>query len=114
MLLEVKDRFVLLGVLPQQGNFLDIRIIADLRKELSFSEKEHSDFGFKTNGEGAGQTVSWNEKKAKAKEVSIGARATILIENGLKKLNDENKLTIDHIDLYARFIEKPEPPKEKK
>ena len=41
--LSVKDRLMLLGILPAESNLTTIRIVRELREGLSFSEGEHKD-----------------------------------------------------------------------
>ncbi len=49
--------------------------------------------------------LQWNPEKAKEKEVKVTARATVMIEEALKKLDDEKKLTPDHMTLFEKFVE---------
>ena len=44
MELNIAERFALLGVLPQQGNVITLRIIRELQSRLSLSEKELKHF----------------------------------------------------------------------
>ena len=44
MKLDVGERIRLLGILPEKGNLLTLKIVRELRDDLSFSEKEHKDF----------------------------------------------------------------------
>jgi hypothetical protein len=103
MELSVKDRLLLNIILPNEGNITNLKIIRVLREELSFSEDENKALLFKTTEAG----MAWNiagEKTVGKKEVSIGEVATGLIKKALEKLNAEEKLTSEHIDLYDRFI----------
>ena len=44
MKLTIPERLATLGVLPEQGNFMDLKIIQSLKMELSFSQKELTDW----------------------------------------------------------------------
>ena len=51
MKLSVGDRLILLGVIPQQGDFTTLKIVRNMRDELSFSEEEHKKLKFRQEGE---------------------------------------------------------------
>ena len=57
MKLNVSERLTLLQGLPQEGNFLTLKIIRDLTEVVGLNEKEFKEFGIK---EAEGQ-VSWNQ-----------------------------------------------------
>ena len=48
--------------------------------------------------------VTWNSQKAKDKEIPIGEKATDVIIDLLKKLDDSKKLTNEHFSLYEKFM----------
>jgi hypothetical protein len=103
MELSVKERIILSVILPNEGNITNLKIIRMLREELSFSEAENKALQFQTNEKG----MAWNvegEKIVGTKEVSVGDVATEIIKKTLDKLNKEEKLTNEHIDLYDRFM----------
>ncbi len=102
MLLSVYDRLILLNILPAEGDITTIRIIRDLRAELSFSEEEHQALQFKQNG----PEVKWINEADKPKEVNIGIKASQIIEESFLKLNAQKKLTEAHIPIYEKFVSK--------
>ncbi|MCJ7791865.1 MAG: hypothetical protein MUP49_05615 [Dehalococcoidia bacterium] len=53
-----------------------------------------------------GQVVWDDEKSIKVvKDVFMGAKMLALCESTLKKLSEEQKLTEQHMSLYAKFVE---------
>ena len=108
MFLSVKERLMLLSIVPAQGDFLTLKIVRKLREELSFSEEEHSLLQFRQD-QASGMT-RWSDtgEKQIVKDVQIGEKAIDIIADGLKKLNDEKKLTMDTMELYEKFVEKKE------
>ena len=100
MLLDVLERLMLQGVLPSEGNFVTMRVIRDLRGELSFSETEIAEFEI---ADGEGQ-VTWNKSKESPKDITIGVKATEIIAKALEKMDAENKLTQQHLPLYEKFM----------
>ena len=99
MKLSVGDRLILLGVIPLQGDFTMLKIIRNMREELSFSEEEHKKLNFRQEGE----MMFW-EEGLEDKEINFGEKATDIIVDAFKKLNDQKKLRIEQMELYERFV----------
>ena len=102
MKLNVSERLSLLQVLPQEGNFLTLKIMRDLTEIVGLNEKQFKEFGIK---ELKGQ-VSWNKKGAEEREIEIGEKATDIIVESLKRLDQQNKLQQNYFTLYQKFVEK--------
>ncbi len=102
MELGVFDRLILLNILPKEGDFTTLKIVRKMREDLSFTEEEHKALDFKQENEGR---IQWIQEADKPKEISIGERATDIIVEVLKKLNDDKKLQDQHYSLYEKFIE---------
>jgi len=100
MKLNILERFKLLQILPQEGNFMTLTIVRKLQETLSLTEAEYKEFEVKEDG----VTTTWNEKGREEREIEIGEKATDIIVEALKKLNDENKLTGHHMSLYEKFV----------
>ena len=47
MNLNIKERLLLLGCLPKEGNFITLKIINQVQVSLSFDEKEVIEFELK-------------------------------------------------------------------
>ena len=133
MKLTVFERIVLMNILPQEGDFITVKLVRKLRDSLSFNEKEIQDINFRNNWKcpkceklevsatpikcpdcdiymvTAG-SVTWDEEKAKKviKDVHMGRTMETLCETTLKKLNDEGKISDNHVSLYEKFVEKAE------
>jgi len=102
MELSMKDRFVLLNILPPEGDIATIKIVHRLRQDLAPTEQEFKDYKI-TQKEGQ---VMWDdamEKKRGAQEKKIGPKAFIMIEEAFEKLNKEKKLTEGHLETFLKF-----------
>ena len=65
--LTVRERLLLLQILPRQGDLTTIKIVRRLREELSFDEDEHRQLNFQqTDGQ-----LTWNRVSI-VKDVVIG------------------------------------------
>jgi len=102
MKLNVLERLTLLQILPPEGNFVTLKIVRDLTSILAMTEKEYKDFDIKQEG---GQ-IKWNLKGNQEKEIEIGEKATDIIKEALKKLDETKKLEQRHFSLYEKFMEK--------
>ncbi len=100
MLLKLRDRLGVLGVLPKEGDFLTLKIIRKLQDELSFTEEEIKELEIvQSNGQ-----IKWSAEKDVGKEIEIGEKANDVIVLALSKLNDQKKLQLEHMDIYDMFI----------
>lgn len=112
MQLEVMDRLLLNQVLPERGNLATLKIVRELREELSFSEEEHKAFEITTDagklcptcGHKPTGNVRWSADKGKLKEIGIGPEATKMICAGLKLLEKQEQLTEQHRPLWDEFV----------
>jgi len=100
--LTVLERLVLLNILPKEGDFTTIKLMRKLRESLSFDEEELKKIEFVQEGE----QTRWNEEASKSmlKPIQIGEKMTDIVHDALKKLNDEKKLTNEHLTLYEKFV----------
>lgn len=107
MELDIAERFALLGILPQQGNVITLRIIRELQNQLSFTEEElkHYNVQSHANPDG-GARVTWTpELSTEVKDIAIGEAATGVIKEQLTKLNAQNQLHVSMLPLYEKFVE---------
>jgi len=102
MKLSVAERAALLGIIPREGNIVTLRIVRDLKSELSFSEDEIQQMGIVTTQEG---WVFWDSAKAVDKEINIGPAAAGVIRDALKVANEKGKLTEATMGLFEKFVE---------
>lgn len=100
MKLSVNARLILLGIIPQQGDFTTLKIIRDMRSELSFSEEDHKKLKFRQE-----ETMVYWEEGLEDKEINFGKKATSIIVDAFKKLDNQKKLRIEHMGLYEKFVE---------
>jgi len=99
MKLDVAERIRLLGILPEKGNLLTLKIVRTLRDELSFSEAEHKEINIQVKQD----RITWKDGAAE-KDVEIGDQAANIIEVRLKEMDKANELTLPDIELWEKFI----------
>jgi hypothetical protein len=96
----VSERFALLSVLPEKGNYATLRIVGELRNELSFSEDELKKIKFVQEG----NVAKWDNGVNLVKYVHIGDVAANLIGDCLREMDNKGTLTLNHISLCDRFM----------
>ena len=102
MKLNLSERFEVLRLLPEQGNFATLKIVSDMRTNLAPSEDEHKKFCIQQQGD----QILWDSAKgAEAVEIPIGEKATDIIVDALKKLDESGTMTARHMSLYEKFVE---------
>ena len=47
MELRIGERLILLGILPNEGNFITLKVVRKLQEELSFSEADFKEYDIK-------------------------------------------------------------------
>ena len=106
MELSVIDRLLLLSVLqPSEADLITLRIVRKLREELSFSEEELAVLNFRQE---VNQTL-WESGGDIPKEVEIGPKATRIVVDALKGLDQAKRLRMEHLGLCDKFGVEPEP-----
>ena len=107
MKLNISERFALLGVLPQQGNVITLRIIRELQSRLSLTEEEIKHYNVQNHANPDGSArITWNpELSEEEKDIAIGEAATGTIKKQLVRLNAQNQLHFSMLPLYEKFVE---------
>jgi len=108
--LTLFERFVAMTLLPVEGNYRTLKIVRDLQMELATTEEENEIAGLRDAVGGGTDADNWDA--VPPKEIIFGDIAKNLIVDALTKLNDEEKLTRQHMTLYEKFITYAEKPKE--
>lgn len=101
MKLKLLDRIILKGLLRTEGSFIDLTIRKDLVEKIDISQEEIKEFEIKT----VGNSLEWStEASEKEFEYDLTDLETNAVVEQLKKLDKEEKLSSDHMNLYALFV----------
>jgi hypothetical protein len=98
--LSVAERLVLLPVLPEQGNLLTIRIVREMREDLSFTEEEMKSLAIREN---KGQVV-WNVDGEARTDFVFKAQAKKIVLDALKDKDEKGEVTATMISLFDKFV----------
>lgn len=95
------DRLMIPSILKKEGNYTEMIINKDINQKCQLTQKEVKDFEVVQFG----PQIKWNEKGTKASfQIDFTDLELKEIRDGLKKANDENKLTTDLIPIYETFV----------
>ena len=97
--LTVIERLILMNLLPNEGTYVNLKLVRVAREELSFSDEEVRLLQFVQDGE----QVKWNMEANILKDVTLGEVVTIMVVDSLKKLDGEGKLKNEHFTLFEKF-----------
>lgn len=99
--LNLFERLTVLSLLPREGSFITLKIVGDLQNELAPTEEEIKLSEMKENENGS---VQANWSAVPEKEFTLGETAQKIITDALKKLNKEEKLQMQYLSIYTKFI----------
>jgi len=104
MKLSVLERLLAMGILPEEGDFVTLKVIRRGKMELSFSDEEIKKYKFETTPTEDGKiNTQWDSTVEQEAEIKLGSKVISLIAEGLEKLNKDKKLKEDHYTLYEKF-----------
>jgi hypothetical protein len=101
MKLGIRERIILLNILPAEGDVTTLRIIRKLKDDMGFTEKELKEQEIVS----ADGKVTWKPSDY-LRDIPIGEKAHDIIKDAFVKLNRENKMQDNFLDLYDLFVEK--------
>lgn len=108
--LTLFERFVVRTLLPVEGSYSTLKIVWELQMELATTEEENKLAGLEDLPGGGTDAENWDA--VEPREFVFGDIAKSLIVNALKRLDEQEKLTQQHISIYEKFVlekvEKPE------
>lgn len=102
MKLGVKDRTVIPQILPKEGNFIQQRLVRDIRQKTELSQDDMEFVEMKASLKGG---VTWEKKKEKELgQISVkftGAEIGLL-KDSAKRLDETEKINQDTLDFCER------------
>ena len=101
--LNLFERLVLMGVLPQSGDFATLKIVVELNLMLGATDEEFVAAGLEPQPDGS--TIArkgWDA--VPEKEFAFKEAALSIIKGALQKLNDTKRLTMQQFRVYEKFM----------
>lgn len=100
MELSVRERLLLLDILPAQGDITTLLVIREAQEALGFQDEEREALEMVAED----GRVRWNMQIETPKIVRLGDAALAIIAGRLKELSERKQLGLEHVDLYRRFV----------
>ncbi len=101
MLLNVKQRLLLLNILPSESNYITLKVIREQQERLSFSEEELKRLKVKRDGD----RYIWDESVDEPVDIEIGESARGIIKLAFRELDQQGQLKVEFLPLYEHFME---------
>ena len=98
--LTAVERFGILGILPEKGNYLTLGQLRETREDLAFGDEEQKEYGISITPDGRAH-ITQAEKKA---EKDIPDTIYAMIKQKLTAMEKASDLTPDTITLYEKII----------
>ena len=105
MQLSIKERLVLLVVLPAEESYANMLILQELRAQLGFSEADKALFEIEEDEKG---NVKWNDEvdaREPHKDIEIGTTGYELIKRSLQDVSNKKAVNAEIMPVYERFVE---------
>lgn len=97
--LNVRDRLVIISILPTQGKMTDMVDIIDLIKLIKFTEVEKENIHY---NEGDGK-IEWDIHKDINRDFDITIEQLKIIKDSVKKLDGEGNINMNIFDTCLKF-----------
>jgi len=97
--MNIQERLVLVGLLPEKGNFDTMSAVESLRVKLYPTEKEVKEFEIVQDE----KAIRWNQKAVVPVTIDFSDAQTEILKSKFKDLSDKDELSLDQFSLYKKF-----------
>lgn len=97
MILNVKERLLLLSMLPSEGSLTQMVDVYDLVRELKLSDDEKKQIAFKEDS----QSITWDGDIEK--EFTLSSDQISIVNSCIDKYDKEKRINIEYIPLILKF-----------
>lgn len=96
MKLNIKNRLILLQILPSKGNLSDMVEVMDLAKQLKLSDKEKELINYKIDDS---DNIYWDSNKDFEKDFDLNSDKIKILKETINKLDSEKEIPLVLVDL---------------
>ena len=100
MKLGIKERILVMGMMPQNGKLQDMVEILDLTKKVKIGIEEAGEIQMQEFEDGR---ISWDRTKDVEKEVELTADQVKILKDASKKLDEEGKVDLMNLELCLKI-----------
>ena len=99
MNLNVKERLMLIGILPQEGSLSEMVDVYDLAKQLKLSDQEKELIAYKDTRSYA----TWKDELDPNKDIQISSDQNKIVLDCIEKLDKQGKIGIELVPIILKF-----------
>ena len=100
MILNIKDRIILLQLLPTQGSLSEMVDIMDLAKKIKLDDNTKKLISYVEDKNG---NISWDIDKDPNIEVELTSDITNILKKVISNLDKDKKITAQMLDLALKI-----------
>lgn len=101
MKLTIKNRMLINELYPKESNLISQILVKDINEKINITQKDIKKYEIKSNQ----NSLTWNTEKDKGLEVDFTDKEIELLKEQVEKLDKENKITQDNLDLCLKIRE---------
>lgn len=98
MILTIKDRLMIIGMLPQEGSLEDMVDIYDLVRELKLTDEEKTLISYKENG----KSIIWDTDKDPKKDITLSSNQLKIFNSAVDNLDKQKKIGLGQIETILK------------
>lgn len=100
MKLNIKNRLILLQILPSKGNLSDMVEVMELAKKLKLSDEEKELINYKIDDS---NNFYWDPDKDFEKDFELNSDKIKILKDIINKLDEENNIPLFLVDLALQI-----------
>ena len=100
MIFTIKERLILLQILPTQGSLSEMVEIMDLAKQLKLNDEEKNSVSFNEDSKG---NITWDIDKDPNIDITISSDMIKILKETINKLDKDKKITPQLVDLAIKI-----------
>lgn len=100
MKLNIKNRLILLQILPSKGNLSDMVEVMDLAKQLKLSDEEKVLINYQIDDS---NNFYWDPDKDFEKDFELNSDKIKILKDTVNKLDEENNIPLFLVDLALQI-----------
>ncbi len=98
--LNVKERVLFPGILPNSGKKIEMILVSDLLKKVEFTPIEVAELGLKDIG---GGRVRWDPRKNGEKSIELTKEQVEILKKTSEEFDAEGKVTLDLLPIFEKI-----------
>lgn len=99
MNLTIKDRLMVINMLPNEGSLSEMVDIYDLVRELKLSDEEK----MKVNYNEDGQAITWDSKQDPLKDITFSSDQKNIFLRQIDRLDAEKKISLNQVETILKI-----------